>query len=59
MGSVLKHLQALTSYPTAMLIPDIKAAKALFLQILPLLPVEPIISDRIQHILMDDFLQSL
>ena len=48
MGSVLKYLQALTSHPTAMLIPDIKCDNALFNQLLPLLPFEPRLAVGIQ-----------
>ena len=32
--SVIKHLQALTAHPKTMLIPDIKAANALFHKLL-------------------------
>ena len=59
MESVLKHPQALTAQPAAMIIQDIKAKNELFHSIPPLLPFEPSIDTKLQKSLMDDLLQSL
>ena len=56
---VLKYLQALTAYPTTMLIPDIKVANALFHKTFPPLPFEPSIATKLHKRLMDDLLQYL
>ena len=39
MLSVLNHIQYLTAHPTAMLVPDIKAAIVIFHQLFPLIPL--------------------
>ena len=59
MGIILKHLKSLTSHPTAMLIPDMKSANALFYQILHLLPFEPSLAAKLQQSLMPELLQYL
>ena len=56
-GSVLKHLHALTAHPTAMIIPDIKAKNALFHKLLPMIKFEPSLAAIIQKILVGNLLQ--
>ena len=56
MGNIFKDIKALKSTPKAILIPYIKAANELFHQLLPLLPFEPSISDRLQKSLMEDLI---
>ena len=55
----LKHIQALTDHPMAVLIPDIKATNALLHELLPMLPFEPSLSNRLQNIPMEELLKSL
>ena len=56
MGIFLKNLQNLTAQPTAILVPYIQSDKALFLQLLLMLPFEPRLAARLQQNPMSDLL---
>ena len=59
MEIILNNLQSLKAFPTAVIVPDIKAVNALFRKPLPLIPFEPSIATKHQQIIMDDLLHYL